>query len=254
MRKLLTTLTLLACAAIAAAAPATPAPPMDAGDFIKRVNDKFPATVGAKFAPAFPGFWSIVKGNEILFVREDLSVLIPGDVIDLQTNHSMAAALRAANKPHIVTKDLDTRDAIKVGSGSRRLYVFSDPDCPYCKQLEAELAKLSNVQIFMFPFPLVGLHANARVIAESIWCQEDRGSAWRNYVLNGIAPASATCDNPISRNLALGERLQIMGTPALIFEDGTVIPGAVGADRIEAQLAALAVTQISVQPAAVVSK
>jgi thiol:disulfide interchange protein DsbC len=212
----------------------------DSADFAKRVNERFPATVGAKFEPAFAGFWSIVKGTEVLFVREDLSVLIPGDVIDLRTNQSMAAVLRAANKPHISPRDLDTQDAIKLGSGSRRLFVFSDPDCPYCKQLESELVKLRNVQIFIFPFPLVSNHPNAGVVAQSIWCQADRASAWHEYVLSGVAPKAASCANPISRNLALGQRLQIMGTPALIFDDGTVIPGAVGAERIEAQLIASA--------------
>lgn len=207
-------------------------------DFIKQLNARFPATVGSKIEPAFPGFWSVIKGSEVLFVRDDLSVLIPGDVIDLKTNKSLASSLRAANKPHISAKDLDTRDAIKIGTGSRRLYVFSDPDCTYCRQLEPELAKLRNVQVFVFPFPLVGLHPNARVIAESIWCQPDRATAWRQYLLTNIAPPTTTCDNPISRNLALGDRLQILGTPALVFEDGTVVPGAIGAERIEAQLVA----------------
>ena len=212
-------------------------------EFAKKVNEKFPATAGAKIEPAFPGFWSIVKGTEVLFVRDDMSVLIPGDVIDLKTNQSLGASLRAANKPHISPKDFDIKDAIKLGTGSRRLYVFSDPDCTYCRQLEPQLAKLSDVQIFVFPFPLVGLHPNARTVAESIWCQKDRAAAWRAYLLGGAAPAVATCDNPVSRNLILGDRLQIQGTPAMVFEDGTVVPGAIGAERIEAQLAAAAVAR-----------
>jgi thiol:disulfide interchange protein DsbC len=57
-------------------------------------------------------------------------------------------------------------------------------------------------------------------------------------LLEGKKPKFATCDNPISRNLAIGEEHQIQGTPALIFEDGTVIPGAIPLARIEAQIAA----------------
>lgn len=208
--------------------------------FVQRVHEKFPATVGSKIEPAFPGFWSVVKGAEVLFIRDDLSVLIPGDVVDLRTNQSLASKIRADNKPHISPKDFDVKDAFSFGSGTRRLFVFSDPDCPFCRQLEPQLAKLSNVQIFVFPFPLVGLHAHARIVSETLWCQHDRATAWRQYLLGGAAPAPATCDNPISRNLALGERLQVLGTPALVFEDGAVVPGAVSAERIEAQLAASA--------------
>ena len=208
------------------------------GDFTKKVNEKFPATTGAKIEPAFPGFWSVIKGGEVLFIRDDMSILIPGDVVDLRTNQSLAASLRAANKPRIPPQDLDAKDAIKFGKGSRKVYVFSDPDCQYCKQLEPELAKLQNAEVFVFMFPLVALHPNSRVVAESIWCQKDRATAWRRYVLDDVAPQSATCDNPISRNLALGERLKVLGTPALVFADGTVVPGAIGVDRIEAQLAA----------------
>lgn len=208
--------------------------------FEKLLNERFPATVGAKIEPAFPGFWSVVKGSEVFFVREDLSVLISGDVVDLQTNQSLGAKLRAANRPHVAIKDLDTRDAIRFGSGGRHLYVFSDPDCPHCRRLEGELAKLHDVEVFVFPYPLAGLHPTARATAESIWCQKDRASAWRAYMTAGTAPTATNCDNPIDRNVALGERLQVMGTPALIFDDGSVIPGAVSVERIEAQLAAVA--------------
>jgi len=221
---------------VAGLAPASAQSP----DFPKLLNQRFPATVGAKIDPAFPGFWSVVKGSEVFFIREDLSVLISGDVVDLQTNQSLGARLRAANRPHVVIKDLDTRDAIRFGSGARHLYVFSDPDCPHCRRLEGELAKLHDVEVFVFPYPLAGLHPTAKATAESIWCQKDRAIAWRAYVTAGTAPAATHCENPIDRNVALGERLQVMGTPALIFDDGSVIPGAISAARIEAQLAAVA--------------
>jgi thiol:disulfide interchange protein DsbC len=229
---------LLAICAAHAVAAGSPASDSDANAaaFMQRVNAHFPATVGAKIEPAFPGFWSIVKGQEVLFIRDDLSVMVTGDVIDLGKNASMVAALRAANRPHVATKQLDLHDAIQMGSGSRRLYVFSDPDCPYCRQLEPELAKLRDVQVYVFPFPLDSIHPNARTIAESIWCQKDKATAWHSYLMTGVAPKPATCDNPISRNLAAANRYQIFGTPAIVFEDGTVVPGAITAERIEAQL------------------
>lgn len=206
-------------------------------DFVQDLIAKFPGTADAKISPAFPGFFSIVKGGEVLFIRDDLSVLINGDVLDLAANQSLTHTLREANKPRINVNELDPADAIQFGTGSRKLYVFSDPDCPYCRDLEVELDKLKNTQIFLFPFPLTSLHPKARVIAESVWCANDRATAWKNYIHRAQQPKFVTCDNPISRNLALGEKYQIQGTPALIFEDGTVIPGAIPAERIEQQLA-----------------
>src|SRR5437899_315894 len=96
---------------LTAAFAATPQTP----DFQKSLNERFPATIGAKVEPAFPGFWSVVKGSEVFFIREDLSVLVRGDVVDLQTNQSLVAKLRAANRPLVAIKDLDTRDAIRFG-------------------------------------------------------------------------------------------------------------------------------------------
>lgn len=207
-------------------------------DFPQDLVERFPNAAGSKIEPAFPGFWSVAKGSEVVFIRDDLSVLINGEVVDLTTNKSLTAKLREANKPKLNISDLNLDDAIKFGSGSRRLFIFTDPDCPFCRQLEAELDQLTNVQVFVFPFPLTGLHPNARVISESIWCQKDRAAAWKSYLQQGKAPAFATCDNPISRNLALGAKFQINGTPALVFEDGTVMPGLMPAARIEAQLVA----------------
>lgn len=207
-------------------------------DFAKDLVERFPNVAGGKIERAFPGFWSVTKGSEVVFIRDDLSILINGEVVDLVANKSLTAQLRAANKPKLDISELKLEDAIKFGSGSRRLFVFTDPDCPYCRQLETELDKLTDVQVFVFPFPLTGLHPNARVVSESIWCQIDRATAWKSYLQKDKNPTFATCDNPISRNLALGAKYQIQGTPALIFEDGSVIPGLMPAARIEAQLAA----------------
>lgn len=205
-------------------------------DFAADLAAKFPATSGAKIEKSFPGFYSVVKGNEVVFVRDDLSIMINGDVIDLNVQRSLTTQIKDANKPKLDVSKLSTKDAIKFGQGKNKLYVFSDPDCPFCKQLEQDLGQLQDTQIFIFPFPLTSIHPTARVTAESIWCAEDKAAAWKDYLMQGKKPKFATCDNPISRNLALGEEHQIQGTPALIFEDGTIIPGAIPLQRIQAQI------------------
>jgi thiol:disulfide interchange protein DsbC len=235
---------------------------------------RFPAAQGAKIQPAFPGFWSVAKSGEVFFVRDDMSIIITGNVIDLRTKQNLTQALQLANRPKIDISKLDLNDAIKFGNGSRKLYVFSDPDCPYCRRLDPELSQLKDVTIYLFPFPLAQLHPNAPGIAEAVWCLKDRAAAWseyqqlareayaapvpitqigdeeaeykargdrlmaswHDYLHAHHQPDQPTCDNPIARNLAFGQQWAINGTPALIFEDGTLMPGLAPTARIEAQL------------------
>lgn len=208
-------------------------------DFASDLRAKFPQTAGSVVSKtfAFGNFYSVSRGTEIIYVNEDLTVMINGDVIDLVANKSITNELREANRPKFKISDLDVKDAIKLGSGNEMLYVFSDPQCPYCKQLEREFDKLQGVTVYVFPYPLASLHPQAAVATESIWCSKDRAGSWHSYVINGVEPLAAKCDNPIRRNIALAEKNRIHGTPALIFADGTIIPGAVSAAVIQTQIA-----------------
>ena len=132
-----------------------------------RLQALYPSTrFGAVNPTPWPGVFEVVMGANIAYVDESGQYFLFGHLYDMKAQRD----LTAEHKDTLARIDFSTlplADAMKEvrGKGTRVLAIFSDPDCPYCKQLEAELAKLSNVQIFVFPFPLVGLHANARVIA-----------------------------------------------------------------------------------------
>ena len=135
---------------------------------------------------------------------------------------------------------LPLSDAIKTvhGNGQRKVAVFSDPNCPYCKQLEPELAGLDNVTLYTFLVPFQG---DAKPIA--IWCAGDRAAAWQRLMLHGDDSAlktDAACDHPIARNLALAHQLGVQGTPTLIWADGSRTEGFVGRALLEARLAQIA--------------
>jgi thiol:disulfide interchange protein DsbC len=143
---------------------------------------------------------------------------------------------------------LPLADAIKTvrGNGQRTVAVFSDPNCPYCKQLESELAGLDNVTLYTFLVPFQG---EAKPIA--IWCAGDRAEAWQRLMLHGDDSAlktDAACDHPIARNLALAHRLGVQGTPTLIWADGSRTEGFVGRVLLEARLAQI-VSPTTPQPA-----
>lgn len=142
--------------------------------------------------------------------------------------------------PSIRFDQLPLNDAIKTvrGNGDRKVAVFSDPNCPYCKQLEPELAGLDNVTLYTFLVPFQG---EAKPIA--IWCAGDRAAAWQRLMLHGDDSAlktDAACDHPIARNLALAQHLGVQGTPTLIWADGSRTEGFVGRAVLEAHLAQIA--------------
>ena len=142
--------------------------------------------------------------------------------------------------PPVAFDRLPLSDAIKTvrGNGQRKVAVFSDPDCPYCKQLEPELAGLDNVTLYTFLVPFQG---EATPIA--IWCAGDRAAAWQRLMRHGDDSAlkgDAACDHPIARNLVLAHRLGVQGTPTLIWADGSRSEGFVGRAVLEARLAQIA--------------
>ncbi len=188
----------------------------------------------------FNGLYEVFLGEEIFYTDEKFTYfIVEGRLIDSKTRKNLTAD-RMEELTKIDFNTLPLNQAIKVvkGNGSRKLVVFSDPDCPYCKQLEQQsLAGLNDVTIYTFLFPLEGLHPDAGNKARAIWCAPDRTKAWQDWMLNGQLPKTAgTCNNPVQDNADLGRRLGIRGTPLLIFANGKRISGAVPAQEIEGRL------------------
>jgi thiol:disulfide interchange protein DsbC len=125
------------------------------------------------------------------------------------------------------------------GNGARKLVVFSDVDCPYCRKFEAELTKVDNITVYTFLYPIEGLHPKAVQASKQIWCAPDRNKAWDDYITRGSVPNNAgTCANPVDATIALGNKLKVSGTPTLIFANGQRVPGMVPAAQLEKLLAA----------------
>lgn len=145
---------------------------------------------------------------------------------------------QAAPTVPVSLDQLPLADAIKTmrGNGQRKVAVFSDPNCIYCKQLEPELAVIDNITVYTFLVPFQG---EARPIA--IWCAAEREQAWRQWMLKGDASpqsARANCDHPIARNLALARSLGVQGTPTLFWADGTRTEGYVNRSVLDTRLEA----------------
>ena len=203
------------------------------------LKELYPGTQVTSVAEsALPGLFEVVMGRNIAYTDANGRYFLFGHLFDMPAQRDLTAE-RKDQLQRIDFGALPLTDAIKTvrGNGSRVLAVFSDPDCPYCKRLETELAKVNDVTIYTFLMPLAQLHPNARANAIAVWCAADRVKAWGLLMSRGQTSTNRTCAHPVDRNVALGERLQINGTPTLIAADGRVMPGAASSEQIEAWLA-----------------
>ena len=164
-----------------------------------------------------------------------------GKAIDLKTKKDLAEQ-RSEELLKVDFSSLPLDKAIvKVkGDGSRKLAVFSDPDCPFCQELEQELSKLDHVTIYTFLYPITSLHPDAERKARLVWCAKDRVQAWDDMMLKGKEPAAndAPCSAPLKEINAYAQKNWISGTPGLVFADGRLIPGMIKGFQIERFLAA----------------
>jgi len=211
---------------------------LDAAALAKRLDTLYPATqFGAVTTTPWPGVFEVALGNQLAYVDASGQFFLFGHLYDMRAQRDLTAERRDA----LTRIDFDTlplQDALQEvrGNGQRRLAVFSDPDCPFCRKLEAEIRTLTDVTIYTFLLPLASLHPDARAKAIGVWCARQPIDAWQALMLHDIRPVPADCTHPIDRNVALAERLGISGTPTLIAGDGRRLAGAAGLAQIEAWL------------------
>jgi len=188
-----------------------------------------------------PGLYEVRMGSEVVYSDETGDHLIQGSIYDTKAKVDMTKA-RLDKLSAIKFADLPLKDAftIKQGDGSRKLVVFADPNCGYCKRLEKDMLALKDVTIYTFLYPILGEDSVAK--SRDIWCSPDAAKAWRAWMIEGKTPARSIgqCDtSALKRNADLGQKYRVNATPAVVFEDGSRAPGAVPAEEIERRLKAL---------------
>jgi thiol:disulfide interchange protein DsbC len=205
----------------------------------KAFNAKFPkAQVQSVTKLPYLNLYEIVVEGEVLYADEKFEYVIDGSIISTK-NMTNLTEQRKRKLSAIAFDELPLDLAFKKvkGNGERKLAVFSDPDCPFCRRVENDLAKLDNVTIYMFLYPIESLHPNAPDVSRRIWCSPDKVKAWDDYMQRGVQPGSdADCANPVDRIVEFGRKKGINGTPTLIFANGERVPGAISAAQIEQYL------------------
>lgn len=180
-------------------------------------------------------FEVVVSGKQITYTDATGQFMLVGDLIATKEGRSLTEERKAALNA-IDFNALPFDKAIKEvrGNGSLKLAVFSDPDCPYCKRLERELAKMTNITIYTFLMPIPSLHPDAHRKSVQIWCQADRTKAWTSWMReNKMGAKVSECANPVKETTALGESFGFNGTPTLVFPNGKSQSGYVPQPHLE---------------------
>ena len=180
------------------------------------------------------GLYEVITQDHLFYTDDKAQFLLDGAIYDLKSMNNITAE-RSRKLFAIDFNKLPLHQAVKQvkGNGERKLAIFTDPNCGFCKRLEKELVNVDNITIYQFLYPIFpGSDEKVR----NVWCSNDRSKAWDNLMLNDVTPPAANCETPTEQVLALGKKLKINGTPGLIFADGTSNPGYMPAAELEKAL------------------
>jgi len=231
--------------AVLALAMAAEAAAPDVGATVKHnIETRFPGSRVLDVVPTeISGLYEVFMGDQIVYSDATGDHVLIGNLVDTQTKTNLTQA-RFNERGKVDFKTLPAAQAIKVvkGNGSRTFAVFSDPDCPYCQQLEKTLQSVNDYTMYVYLYPIASLHPQAPEKAHAIWCAPDRAQAWNEWMHEKKLPAAnkACTRDPIDSLQKLGDTLHINSTPTIFFANGSRSAGALPAADLEKELAAAA--------------
>ena len=229
-------LSVLACLAVSF-------PAIAGEDDVKRIKaqlaEAFPDLEAAAITPSpAAGIYEVEIESKIVYATSDGKYLFMGDLVDLGSRSNLTETRRGGARLRLLNQ-LGEAEMLVIGPDKpkRTVTVFTDVDCPYCSKFHLDVPTLNKagVKVRYLLYPRAGIGSESYKRAVAVWCARDRAK--------GIGMAKAgekldmkTCANPVEKHYRLGGKLDIGGTPAIILDDGKVLPGYVPAPRLLAML------------------
>ena len=183
-----------------------------------------------------PGLFEVRIGSDVFYTDAQANFILQGSLFDVRQRRNLTEE-RVEKLSAIPFEQLPLKNAFTQvhGNGKRKLVVFADPNCGYCKRFEKDLKNLSDVTIYHLLYPILG--EDSKTKSRNIWCSKDRLKTWNDWMLRGVSPPAAQCDTTaIDANVEFGKKHRISGTPTLILTDGSRIAGAVPAAQVDKML------------------
>lgn len=172
------------------------------------------------------------EGPKVYYVDSGATAIILGNVIDARTGQDLTEA-RLQRLFAVKWESLPFDSAVTTvrGSGRRKIAVFSDPNCPYCKRFEATLERIGDITVHIFLYPVI--KPESVTLTKSVWCSRDRAKAWNDLMLCGIRPQAAPdCDTPVEKLVQFGQHLGASSTPTWFLQDGERRSGAMPFEQL----------------------
>ncbi len=213
--------------------------PQVAATIKSNIESRYPQAKIVDVQPSgVPGLYEVIMDDEIVYADPSGDYLVMGPLIDTQTHENLTEA-HLNDRHRIDFNSLPFDKAIKVvkGNGSRKFAVFSDPDCPFCQQLEKTLLSVNDYTMYVFLYPIASLHPQATAKAHAIWCAHDRTQAWNQWMQEKKLPAAQTCSgDPVDSLQRLGDKLRVNSTPTMYMANGRRVAGAIPLAELEKAL------------------
>ena len=184
------------------------------------------------------GLYEVIVGGDIYYTDEKGEYLVMGSIVNLKTKENLTELRqRQLNKVAFADLPLDSAFKIVRGNGARKVAMFADPNCGYCKRFERDLLGVNDITVYVFLYPI--LSPDSMEKSKAVWCSADRGKAWIDLMVRDVpVSGDAKCATPIDKIIAYGREKRVTGTPTMIFEDGERVPGAMAIADFEKRLVA----------------
>jgi thiol:disulfide interchange protein DsbC len=246
---------LLSCAALVSRGAAEGPPPqmsrpansaqpvaVDDPSLKKTLEMRLGATVDGITRLPVGNLYEVRLGDDIIYTDPSGDYILVGNLIDLRSRENLTRQrvqdIRLAGMPAFKFSELPFDVAVKVvkGGGKRKVAIFEDPNCGYCRKLEKSILDIGDVTIYVFLYPVLGPDSLTK--AKQVWCAKDRAKVWSAWMQESTElVGDGTCATPLDKTLALGQKLRIEGTPTLLFPSNKRVEGAVDATTLEKLLA-----------------
>lgn len=215
----------------------------DIAELQKAIADRLPQVEVTRIdATPVSGIYQVIVGPQVVYMTRDAQYMIDGDLVDLTTRKNFTedakAAIRMSEIEEFGEDDMVVYTPEKV---KHTITVVTDINCPYCRRLHTEMPQYmeNGIKVRYIFMPLKGNEDINKTV--SVWCADDRNAALDIAKAGGEIEAKK-CDNPIMKHMELARKLGVRGTPAIILENGEMLPGYVPVNKLVTQLNGLKVS------------
>ena len=180
------------------------------------------------------GLYQVMVGAQVIYASDDGRYIIQGEMVDLVNRENMTdRALKVARKEALSKIDEQSMIIFPAKNEKHTITIFSDIDCGYCRKLHAQISSYTDagMTVRYLLFPRTGPNTESYFKAVSVWCAKDRNKALTDAKLHDRV-VNKTCDNPVDDHMRIAQNFGVTGTPSIIADDGTMVPGFVPAKEL----------------------